>query len=169
MDVHVRRLREQIEEQPDSPRYLTTVRGFGYRFEEPRIDRPDFPEVHHGGVLGLLLLALVTVDYFATEVARDSYIQNLTGQLAGKARILALTVGEPGSMQVERIRTLAKAAGGRVTVVRSDGTVVLDSEANAAEMENHRTPPVRNCWPRFAARWVPDSVSAPLWASPFFM
>jgi DNA-binding response OmpR family regulator len=35
VDVHVRRLREQIEEQPDAPRYLTTVRGFGYRFEEP--------------------------------------------------------------------------------------------------------------------------------------
>ena len=34
VDVHVRRLREQIEEQPDAPRYLTTVRGFGYRFEE---------------------------------------------------------------------------------------------------------------------------------------
>jgi two-component system phosphate regulon response regulator PhoB len=34
VDVHIRRLREQIEEQPDSPRYLTTVRGFGYRFEE---------------------------------------------------------------------------------------------------------------------------------------
>ena len=36
VDVHVRRLREQIEEQADSPRYLTTVRGFGYRFEEPQ-------------------------------------------------------------------------------------------------------------------------------------
>jgi|SRR5579871_2231487 len=34
VDVHVRRLREQFEEQPDAPRYLTTVRGFGYRFEE---------------------------------------------------------------------------------------------------------------------------------------
>ena len=34
VDVHVRRLREQIEEQPDSPKYLTTIRGFGYRFEE---------------------------------------------------------------------------------------------------------------------------------------
>jgi len=34
VDVHVRRLRERIEEQPDSPRFLTTVRGFGYRFEE---------------------------------------------------------------------------------------------------------------------------------------
>ena len=34
VDVHVRRLREQIEEQPENPRHLTTVRGFGYRFEE---------------------------------------------------------------------------------------------------------------------------------------
>ena len=36
VDVHVRRLRERIEEQPDDPRYLTTVRGFGYRFEAPQ-------------------------------------------------------------------------------------------------------------------------------------
>ncbi|HZT28977.1 MAG TPA: response regulator transcription factor [Bryobacteraceae bacterium] len=34
VDVHIRRLREHIEEEPDNPRYLTTVRGFGYRFEE---------------------------------------------------------------------------------------------------------------------------------------
>ena len=34
VDVHVRRLRERIEEEPENPRYLTTVRGFGYRFEE---------------------------------------------------------------------------------------------------------------------------------------
>jgi two-component system phosphate regulon response regulator PhoB len=34
VDVHVRRLREQIEQHPDNPRHLTTVRGFGYRFEE---------------------------------------------------------------------------------------------------------------------------------------
>jgi DNA-binding response OmpR family regulator len=33
VDVHVRRLREQIEEQPDEPKFLITVRGFGYRFE----------------------------------------------------------------------------------------------------------------------------------------
>jgi two-component system phosphate regulon response regulator PhoB len=35
VDVHVRRLRERIEAQPDDPQYLTTVRGFGYRFELP--------------------------------------------------------------------------------------------------------------------------------------
>lgn len=33
VDVHVRRLREQIEEKPDEPAFLATVRGFGYRFE----------------------------------------------------------------------------------------------------------------------------------------
>jgi two-component system phosphate regulon response regulator PhoB len=35
VDVHIRRLREQIEEKPDEPGYLVTVRGFGYRFEPP--------------------------------------------------------------------------------------------------------------------------------------
>jgi phosphate regulon transcriptional regulator PhoB len=34
VDVHIRRLREQIEEHPETPRHLTTVRGFGYRFED---------------------------------------------------------------------------------------------------------------------------------------
>ncbi len=33
VDVHIRRLREQIEEKPDEPSFLVTVRGFGYRFE----------------------------------------------------------------------------------------------------------------------------------------
>jgi two-component system phosphate regulon response regulator PhoB len=33
VDVHIRRLREQIEEKPEEPEFLVTVRGFGYRFE----------------------------------------------------------------------------------------------------------------------------------------
>jgi DNA-binding response OmpR family regulator len=33
VDVHIRRLREQIEDKPDEPAFLITVRGFGYRFE----------------------------------------------------------------------------------------------------------------------------------------
>ena len=70
MDVHVRRLREQIEEQPDNPRYLTTVRGFGYRFEEIVMTGKIFLKLIVG-VFCLLLLALVTVDYFATNVAKD--------------------------------------------------------------------------------------------------
>jgi two-component system phosphate regulon sensor histidine kinase PhoR len=36
---------------------------------------------------------------------------------------------------------MAQAAGGRITVVRRDGKVLLDSEADAAGMENHSTRP----------------------------
>jgi two-component system phosphate regulon response regulator PhoB len=32
VDVHIRWLREKIELDPSSPRYIITVRGFGYRF-----------------------------------------------------------------------------------------------------------------------------------------
>lgn len=33
LDVHVKRLRAKIEENPSEPRLLTTVRGLGYKFE----------------------------------------------------------------------------------------------------------------------------------------
>ncbi|NET57708.1 MAG: response regulator transcription factor [Symploca sp. SIO2E6] len=32
VDVHIRWLREKLEQDPSSPEYLITVRGFGYRF-----------------------------------------------------------------------------------------------------------------------------------------
>ena len=31
--VHIRRLREKVEQDPSEPRYLKTVWGVGYRFE----------------------------------------------------------------------------------------------------------------------------------------
>lgn len=32
LDVHIRRLRVKVEEDPSAPRHVRTVRGFGYRF-----------------------------------------------------------------------------------------------------------------------------------------
>lgn len=37
VDVHVSHLREKIERDPKHPKYLVTVRGFGYKFQEPRL------------------------------------------------------------------------------------------------------------------------------------
>jgi len=34
VDVHIRRLREKIEENPSNPTYLKTLRGYGYCFQE---------------------------------------------------------------------------------------------------------------------------------------
>jgi two-component system response regulator RegX3 len=37
LDVHVKRLRAKVEEDPSQPARIVTVRGVGYRFEKPRI------------------------------------------------------------------------------------------------------------------------------------
>lgn len=36
LDVHVKRLRSRIEQDPSKPVLITTIRGLGYRFESPR-------------------------------------------------------------------------------------------------------------------------------------
>jgi len=35
LDVHIRWLREKVEEDPSTPRYIQTVRGYGYRLVNP--------------------------------------------------------------------------------------------------------------------------------------
>jgi two-component system response regulator RegX3 len=37
LDVHVKRLRSKIEDDPSSPRRITTIRGLGYKFESSRV------------------------------------------------------------------------------------------------------------------------------------
>jgi two-component system response regulator RegX3 len=34
LDVHIRRIREKVEDNPANPRHIVTVRGLGYKFEE---------------------------------------------------------------------------------------------------------------------------------------
>ena len=35
IDVHIRHLREKLEQRPEEPQLILTVRGAGYRFKEP--------------------------------------------------------------------------------------------------------------------------------------
>jgi DNA-binding response OmpR family regulator len=41
IDVHINKLRQKLEVDPGQPVYIETVRGFGYRFAEPKPDRKD--------------------------------------------------------------------------------------------------------------------------------
>lgn len=104
------------------------------------------------GVFGLLLLALITVDFLTTRVTRDAYIQTLTEQLTGKARLLALDIDASSPTDPQRIRALAQSSGARVTVVRANGAVAADSEADPARMENHRTANRKELTAAFAGR-----------------
>jgi two-component system response regulator RegX3 len=37
LDVHIKRLRSKIEDNPSSPRRITTIRGLGYKYEAPML------------------------------------------------------------------------------------------------------------------------------------
>jgi two-component system response regulator RegX3 len=37
LDVHVKRLRSKIEDDPSNPRRITTIRGLGYKFEAVKV------------------------------------------------------------------------------------------------------------------------------------
>ncbi|HUR78981.1 MAG TPA: response regulator transcription factor [Acidimicrobiales bacterium] len=41
LDVHIRRLRSRIEDDPSTPNHIVTIRGLGYRFEAPSSARPS--------------------------------------------------------------------------------------------------------------------------------
>ena len=40
LDVHVKRLRSKIEDDPSAPRRITTIRGLGYKFESRPVPAP---------------------------------------------------------------------------------------------------------------------------------
>jgi two-component system response regulator RegX3 len=37
LDVHVKRLRSKVEDDPRQPRRIVTIRGLGYKYEPPRV------------------------------------------------------------------------------------------------------------------------------------
>jgi two-component system response regulator RegX3 len=43
LDVHVKRLRSKIEDDPSSPRRITTIRGLGYKFEASKLGASGTP------------------------------------------------------------------------------------------------------------------------------
>ncbi len=40
LDVHVKRLRAKVETDPSNPSRIVTIRGLGYKYEFPRVERP---------------------------------------------------------------------------------------------------------------------------------
>ena len=87
-------------------------------------------------VFCLLIITLIAVDFMASKIAADSYLQTLSRELTGKCRVLALA-----DITSAKLQAFAKAAEGRLTVVAQDGRVLADSDNPAERMENHRNRP----------------------------
>ena len=101
IDVHIRRLRDKLDDDPDAPRYVETVRGVGYRAAPARraaspvigaASRPASPwRRSRAAAVGLLILvvgvAVVGGEVFtalmmelgdSAEHARDMYADSVT-------------------------------------------------------------------------------------------
>jgi len=85
-------------------------------------------------VLLVMVVAFATLDYLGSRMVEQAFVDLLTREMAEKAQMLAAGGSTPAQA---RIHELAAAAGMRVTVVRRDGVVTADSEAEPARMENH--------------------------------
>ena len=86
-----------------------------------------------GAVLGLLVVALVAVDFFASKVAESTYLETLERELIDKGKMIAIALPSDPT----QFNRYAAAARGRLTLIARDGRVLADSEAAADKMENH--------------------------------
>ncbi|MBN1439015.1 MAG: HAMP domain-containing protein [Anaerolineales bacterium] len=97
--------------------------------------------------LGMFLSILLGLLLFLTGFVRQAYLETLTNRLEAECRLLAASVLalRQGGASVSELDALARSAGGslglRMTIIDSDGTVLGDSEADFAAMENHLTRP----------------------------
>jgi len=88
-------------------------------------------------VVCVLAVSLFAVDYVGARLVEKLYLETLSRQMADKGRLVA-----QGRWQSpEEFGRLARASGGRVTIVGRDGHVLADSENEAARMENHANRP----------------------------
>ena len=90
-------------------------------------------------VLGVLVVSLIAVDFMASRIAEDTYVDTLIVEITQKCRIL--TFEEDLLADPKRLLSLAKAAGGRLTVIGKDGAVLAETEQSPARMENHANRP----------------------------
>ncbi len=85
----------------------------------------------------VFLLAVAFVEIYITTTIRDSYVDNLKGHLAGTINVISNTVSFNESDLDDLCRTLKKETSARVTIIRTDGKVIGDSDHDSIAMENH--------------------------------
>lgn len=93
-------------------------------------------------LVGLLAVTAIGMQYLVTLVTERSYMEELRRSLETQARIAELSLRVARTGMVERtIDQIAEKSGVRVTLIRTDGSVIADSEADPAAMENHAKRP----------------------------
>lgn len=92
----------------------------------------------------LVLFATAMLAAYLLVVMRGLYVAGIEDQMAGQARLVASSVAPQWDNQRGidlTVKRLGLDAGNRITIIAADGTVLGDSEANPATIENHADRP----------------------------
>jgi two-component system phosphate regulon sensor histidine kinase PhoR len=95
----------------------------------------------------LILLAMLGLGAFVSAHTRQEYLHYQQAELTASAKMIGDALLPNLKDQVdrqaldERVKHYAQLLDMRVTIVDPDGVVLSDSQANAAQMENHRDRP----------------------------
>ncbi|MEX2302091.1 MAG: hypothetical protein WD733_14225, partial [Bryobacterales bacterium] len=92
--------------------------------------------------VALLAVAALGVDQLVTRVSSQDLRDSLERGLREKAQLAQTTLeARPIEHYPEIVQRIARSASARVTVIRTDGAVLADSEADPGTMANHATRP----------------------------
>ena len=93
-------------------------------------------------VAALLALVGFGAQYLVTGITERNLRADLEAGLAEKTRMARIVLeGLPEASYAEAVRNIAREGRARVTVIRHDGLVVADSNADPTSMENHADRP----------------------------
>jgi two-component system phosphate regulon sensor histidine kinase PhoR len=85
----------------------------------------------------VMLLAAFFTEFYITDAVRENYRDELRKNLAVQISLVADRIDFTKTEIDEYCRQLKDKTGSRVTIIRSDGTVIGDSNTDSAQMENH--------------------------------
>jgi two-component system, OmpR family, phosphate regulon sensor histidine kinase PhoR len=91
---------------------------------------------HAVAVLGVLLILALLLD----RVLERYFVDELTDSLVSQARAVQEALPPTGPIEREVVG-LGRAMGSRITIIRTDGIVLADSERDPTTLENHRNRP----------------------------
>lgn len=93
-------------------------------------------------LFGLILLTTLLVDFSVRRVFQQTLHTQIERDLLSKTKLVAADAEAlPAEQLADFVRTRAKIAEARVTVIGSSGEVLADSEADPKTMENHASRP----------------------------
>ena len=96
--------------------------------------------LHYGISAGIVLLALLTVAWYATDRFHEFFVSHLQGTLQSRAIIVDQEITASG-MQSACLILKRSDPSLRVTTVNAQGQVLCDSEVESSLMENHANRP----------------------------